>query len=415
MPEQNPRKTRNTKPSRKRIGLVAIVVVITIVSGCFIWSTWNSKSVEQQLAELEAARAIPDSENAALLYNKLMQDPNATSLANWPQFIISMPTDQSSWSSEDYAKRAVWVEEKQPVIDALLKASNFDKCRFPIVGPHPAWRAMRIWRFLIRPAVINDIANGRIDDAISKWRCLLKMGNHLRQQPLFGAHFWAFTIEAAALKQMTAFLVQGNVQEAHLRRIEALPLHTKDNWAAALEEITPAQELAVEIWKGQLDLIERIKYTIDYDGFGSVTDDDIAKIRRQYYELLARSRGLHVLVALRRYKNKHGYWPEKLDQIKTQVPPEMFIDPFGSALTYRLIDDSFYLHAKRPNTSFYLYSIGPNKIDGGRNWGSSDDFLICPPPINTKETGAKRRPKPARIRKQTTPQPEPMTKPLPLE
>lgn len=382
MPEEshNNDNAKTAKSKRKRISLAAVVIVLTAIIACFIWSTWNSKSVEQQLAAIEAARAIPDAENAAVLYNKLMQDPNATTLlAELPQFILNTTSDQlaliAPWQSDDYARLAAWVEEKQPVVDAILEAANFDKCRFQIEMPLPANQAMRRWTFLLRLAVIDDIANDRIDDAIEKWRCLLQMGNHLRQQPLFDAHIVAMGIEAIALRQTTTFLVQGNAGEAHLQRIEALPLHTKDNWAAALEEITPAEELAEENWKGQMGFIERIKYTFGYAGFRA-KDRDIGRVSRLYYELLARSRGLHVLVALRRYKNKNGRWPETLDQIKPQVPAEMFLDPFGSPLAYKLTNDTFT-----------LYSKGPNKIDeNGNRRNGCDDCPIWVPPAQKQET-----------------------------
>ena len=364
--------TKTTKRKKMRICLAAIVVVLTAIIACFLWSLRNSRSVDERLAAIEAARAIPDSENAAVVYNKLMQNPNATSLLlDWPQLTSQASeelTIKEPWLSKDYPKIALWIRGKQPVIDGLLEASQFEKCRFRIQMPQQAYRAMRSWTFLLRRVAYNDIGDGRIDDAIDKWRCLLQMGNHLRQQPLFTDHLVAIAIEAVALGPTTDLLVQGNPQEAHLRKIEALPLHTKDNWAAALEEIMPAEELAEEIYKGKMGFIERIKYVFGYAGLRS-KDLDIGKIRRQYHGLIARSRGLHVLVALRRHKNKHGRWPETLNQIRPQVPAEMFIDPFGSALAYNLTGDSFT-----------LYSIGPNKLDeNGKRRNGCDDCPIWIP------------------------------------
>jgi hypothetical protein len=363
-----------TKRLSWRVWLAAIIVVLTAIVLYLLWSMWNSKSLDEQLAAIEAARAIPDSENAATIYNKLLQDPNATSLLdNWPQFLNQASeelTFKEPWLSKDYAKLAAWIREKQPVIDRLLEASKFAQCRFPIERPLPANHAMRKWTYLLKRAANNDIGDGRIDDAIDKWRCLLQMGNHLCQQPLFDAHMVAIAIEALALRQTTAFLVQGNADEAHLSRIEAFPLHTEDNWAAVLEEITPAEKLAEESWKGQMGFIERIRYIYVYEGYRSGKNPDIGKIRSQYHELLAISRGLHVLVALRRYKNRHGRWPESLDQIESQVPAEMFVDPFGSTLAYKLADDSFT-----------LYSKGPNELDeNGKRKDGCDDCPIWIPP-----------------------------------
>ncbi|MHC4313943.1 MAG: metal-dependent hydrolase [Planctomycetota bacterium] len=365
----------NPKRAKKRIWLAAIIIIIAVIFCLSFWRAWQSKSINEQLAEIEAARAIPPEENAAVVYNKLMQDPNSTSLSgNWPQFILNKTSEEMAlikpWQSEDYAKLAAWVKEKQPVINDLLEASKFnEKCRFPIEMPLSANRAMRNWTFLLRLAVINDIGNGRIDNAIDKWRCLLQMGHHLRQQPLFDAHLVAIAIEAVALRQTIVFLVQGNADETHLRKIEMFPLHTEDNWIAVLEEIIPAEELAEENWKGQMGFIERVKYVFGYGGFRS-QDRDVGRVRRLYRELLARGRGLHVLVALRRYRNKHGRWPESLDQIQSQVPAEMFIDPFNNdSFVYKLTDDSFT-----------FYSKGPNKLDeNGKRRDGCDDCPIWLP------------------------------------
>ena len=369
-----------TKRLSWRVSLAAIIVVLAAIVLCLLWSMWNSKSLDEQLAAIEAAREIPDSENAAVVYNKLMQYPNATTLLdNWPQFLNQASeelTFKEPWLSKDYPKLAAWVKEKQPVIDRLLEASRFEKCRFPIEMPLPENHLMRKWTYLLRRVSNNDIGDGRIDDAIDKWRCLLQMGNHLRQQPLFDAHLVAIAIEAVALHQTTVFLIQGNADEAHLRRIETLPLHTEDNWTAVLEEITPAEKLAEEIWKGQMGFIERVRYIFGYGGFRSGKDRDVDSIHKQYSELLARSRGLHVLVALRRYKNRHGRWPENLDQIQSQVPAEMFIDPFGNTLAYKLADDSFT-----------LYSKGPNELDeNGKRWDGCDDCPIWTPPAGKQDT-----------------------------
>jgi len=380
MPKRNQdnNNPQTAKRNKKRIWLAVAIVGLTAIIACFLWSLRNSRSVDERLAAIEAARAIPESENAAVVYNKLMQDPNTTSLLfDWPQLSSQASeelTIKGPWLSKDYPQIAVWVKEKQPVIDVLLEASKFEKCRFPIQMPQQAYRAMRNWTFLLRRVAYNDIGDGRIDDAIDKWRCLLQMGNHLRQQPLFTDHLVAIAIEAVALGQATDLLVQGNPEEAHLRKIESLPLHTKDNWAAALEQIMPAEELAEEIYKGEMGFIERIKYVFGYAGLRS-KDLDIGKIRRQYRGLIARSRGLHVLVALRRYKNKHGRWPESLDQIKSQVPAEMFIDPFGSALAYKLTGEAFT-----------LYSKGPNKLDeNGKRRNGCDDCPIWLPKMPKKK------------------------------
>ncbi len=76
MPEQKQenKKPENIKRTKRRVWLAAIVVAITVLIVCLLWSRWNSNSVDERLAAIEAARAIPDEENAAIIYNLLLED-----------------------------------------------------------------------------------------------------------------------------------------------------------------------------------------------------------------------------------------------------------------------------------------------------------------------------------------------------
>lgn len=383
MPEQSQENKipKNIKRTKKRVWLAAIVVAITVLIVCLLWSRWNSNSVDERLAAIEAARAIPDSQNAATIYNQLMQDPNATSLLDTRPGFLDDDSDnltfRQPWSGKDYPELAVWIKEQQDTISTLLEASKFDKCRFPIAidpvqrsQPSQPYRAMRKWTFLLRRAANNDIGEGRIDDAIEKWRCLLQMSNHLRQQPLFVEYLVAMAIEAVALNQTVVFLVEGNADETHLRKVETLPLRTEDDWTAVLEEVLPAEELVEQKMKEKLGLLDRLKYEFNYGLFGSMKGPDYNQIHQLSLRGVATCRGIRILIALRRYKNKNSRWPESLDDIQSQVPEEMLIDPFNSDnFVYKLTDNAFK-----------LYSKGKNNVDeDGRYRDPQDDWPIWPP------------------------------------
>ncbi|MHC5076033.1 MAG: hypothetical protein ACYTFM_06360 [Planctomycetota bacterium] len=83
-----------------------------------------------------------------------------------------------------------------------------------------------------------------------------------------------------------------------------------------------------------------------------------------------------IIVALRRYRNEHGYWPSSLEEIKSLTDEEVFVDAVNG-------DEFIY---KRIGDNFTLYSKGFNGIDDkGRhrrynfNSGGSDDWQIWPP------------------------------------
>ena len=91
----------------------------------------------------------------------------------------------------------------------------------------------------------------------------------------------------------------------------------------------------------------------------------------EYLRILTLRRGSRVVIALKQYNINNGRWPENLDAIKANVPPEALIDPQNNgAYVYRLTEDGFR-----------LYSRGPNGKDeeGRHEPDGPDDLTIWPP------------------------------------
>lgn len=384
------KKSKSGKRMRKWIWFVAIVI-LALAIGCYFLSKTgllNSQTVDEQLAAIEAARAIPDSENAVTLYNVLLQDANATSLLDTrPGFLdddSDILTFRQPWSGKDFPELAVWLKEQQHVIDRLLEVSKFDKCRFPIaIGSvqRAPYGVMRRWARLLNRAANNDIAEGRIDDAIDKWRCLLQMGNHLRQQPLFIEYMVAIAIEEIGLHLTAVFLAEGNADESHLRKVETLPLHTEDDWTAVLEEILPAEELSEQKMKENLGPLDRLRYEFSYGLFGSMKWSDYDRIHQMSLRSVATCRGIRILIALRRYRNKNGRWPQTLDSIKNLVPEQILVDPInGGSFAYKLTEENFTLYSKGENNidedGIRRVTFDTNSLEWLKT--EEDDWLIWP-------------------------------------
>ena len=78
MTEQTQDKSKVHKRGRKfALSIIALSLLIAVVA--FVYSRINSPTVDERLAVFEAARAIPDSENAAILYEQLLGDPRMNS------------------------------------------------------------------------------------------------------------------------------------------------------------------------------------------------------------------------------------------------------------------------------------------------------------------------------------------------
>jgi hypothetical protein len=90
-----------------------------------------------------------------------------------------------------------------------------------------------------------------------------------------------------------------------------------------------------------------------------------------YQRSMAKRKGTLLLIALKRYKDAFGTWPQNLDEVKPLASPDTFIDPLNNgAFAYKLTDDGFA-----------LYSKGVNGIDEEGEFGgktSPDDWMIWP-------------------------------------
>jgi hypothetical protein len=364
--------------------LSAIALSFLIVAVAFVWSRSRVPSVDERLAAIEAARAIPDSENAATVYNDLLRDPNATSLLDYrPEFLDEESLNRTStkpWLSRDHPQLAAWVKEHQYIIDKLVEAAKFEKCRFPIIidfekmgGPRPS--SMRQWAFLLRFAANNDIAEGRIDAAITKWRCIVQMGNHLRQQPMLLDQLCTDGVERLAWPNIARFIVEGAPTEMHFQKIEAMPLPTANELERNLKDICSVKDMPTQRLTENFGPLEHLRFRISMWRMGRLLDGpDLDDVRRMYLRHTATARGVRMLIALRRYRNESGEWPGNLDEIRSEVPAEILVDPFNKGdFVYKLTDDGVTLYSKGRNN---IDEDGQCLIDSRKG---PDDWPIWPP------------------------------------
>jgi hypothetical protein len=369
--KQQNQEPKNAKRTAKRVWLAASVIVIVTIIYCLFWKAGllDFQTVDEQLAAIKAAHAIPDTENAAIIYNQLLENYDESAFS--PDSLSNLSRHQP-WLSKDYPELAEWLKGMQDTISTLLEASKKEKCRFPIITD--PWEmkvqmarlnAMRRWSRLLILAVNNDIAEGRIDAGIEKYHCLIQMGKHLCQQPSMINYLVGVAVEGLALSSMKTFILEGDVSEKHLKTIEAAIPQIEDNWAEVSSKIIEFETLYE---RKNVSFFNRANWWLQQQ-FG-LTQDTFDQFHTVYLRLLAFRRGSRILIALRRYRNKNGRWPETLDGINNLVPGEILIDPInGGSFVYKLTEEDFT-----------LYSKGKNNIDEGgeRNQFGVDDGLIWP-------------------------------------
>jgi hypothetical protein len=308
-------------------------------------------SAEERLRAIDAAHAIPDEENAAKDYTKLIWRAMAVSIIPQPPSAqVQAMTRTLPWRSADHPEAARWVREHQAVIDMLLAAGRKSRCWFAVaesrwqVGTHP--RTVYEWSPLLLQAANNDLGEGRTEAGLEKLLGVLRLANHFLSQ----SHPWHYStgmgMTRDGLTACNRLVVLEDVPADWLARFEAALPSTQDPWAEKARQLDEVDDLH----QRQLErgIAQRLAYLL-------LSARPSRSLRVFYLLHLSECRASHLLLALRRHKDRTGAWPTSLAQIEPHVSPETIRDPFsGKPFGYRL-----------SGQTFLLYSVGPNGTDEG--------------------------------------------------
>jgi len=468
--------------ARKLFWLSTAAVGIVLIIWVFLPEDnegWRPYTFDEELAALQAKYSVPDEENAALIYDKLFETMNGDQ--NEPEFFLqSSPSSKDEpWLSKDHPEMAEWLTGHQHKITMLLEAAKKDKCHFPT--PSDPWRfgqyterlpEIRRCAFLLVCAANNDLAEGRVDQAIKKNLTILQMAKHQCQQPMMIDMLVGTAIESLGTEQFNRSVVTGDVTEQRLSIIEQALADIKHEWCSDLPRFLegekllakntvcsfayqrnpqgksrlsrdpvavmraefPKEFLPLSYWQTKLAkaatvlgwlvmpaTAQKAGRIIDecYEKYQSTSEpnfvwqeklpprfsmpkscyqvrfnyryfanliadmwiDSLYRARDLYPRLLTENRGSRIIIALRRYKNKTGHWPESLEEVESFAPAEIFVDPTnGSSFVYKLTDDSFTLYSKGKNNIDEAgeYDTGWDADYGGYKV-KEDDQLIWPP------------------------------------
>jgi hypothetical protein len=375
--ETQNKKAEKTKPKRGLRWWAGMALLAVAVAMALLWLTerLTLRSVDERLAAIEAARAIPDSENAAVIYDRLMKDYGRSQV---PWGVVNNDTDTTTkqpWTAEDNPQLAAWLSRQQDLIAGLLEAATKEQCRFAITGypekltlRHEQLNVMTTWASLLLRAGNNDIAEDRIDSGVQKYLAAVAMGRHVAQQPVIEYGIVGMAMESWPLTRMRRFIVAGPFTNEHLRKIESTLPPVDNNWTNFSRQTAEVDNLYRK--KQNADVLARISRLFGQKPYAP----DLQTLHEVYLRLLASRRGTLILIALRRHKDTIGQWPKHLEQISTSLPKDALIDPVsGDPFVYRLTDDDFT-----------LFSTGRNRIDEqGQYWGAEkgkpDDLPVWPP------------------------------------
>ena len=269
------------KPARKWFWLSVGVILIVLIIWVFLPGNnegWRPHTFDEELAALEANYAIPDSENAAVIYNQLLADEAkykkrpqkegdkliAEALEKgtvsipvedvndindlfrfsystfYPDFWdsdIDYLTRCQTWSSKQYPRAAQWLRERENTTRMLLEASRKQRCSFPI--PLDAmslglslkrYAPMRRWALFLIQGANNDLGDGRTAEAAEKNLAVLQMANHLYQQPLLLVFLVGQAIEIHALENFKRAVIEEDLAGEHLDLTEETLQGIEHDW-----------------------------------------------------------------------------------------------------------------------------------------------------------------------------------------
>ena len=370
-----------------RFLLCASLILVPALVLAIAWYCGLFLTAEEQLAAIEAARFVGDSENAAVLYTEMAKA--STPFPPAPHFLSrkdAQLTMEQPWSRQDYPELARYIDGHRELISKLSNNLQFEKCYlampFPVLLENrrvtrtqvSPTRHMRGWMYLLVRAANNDIAEARMDSAIEKYACVMRMSAHLYQQPVRTYYLSGLYLEADwASNALKEFILYGRLSEGQLKRIDSALPPAGAVCEKQYRNMCRVDSLVQESRRPKLTLLMRLRilwFRIKSKRF-FVRGAPPRKSRDPHIhaEVLARRRGLRVLIALRRHRHRTGRWPDSLNEI--QLAQKTLTDPQnGKAFVYKLTEDGFT-----------LYSKGPNGVDDG-GLPITDDQRVWPVRLN---------------------------------
>ncbi len=395
-------------------------------------SAIRQKGEPLQFSEL-APPAVPDSQNAALVYKAAFD-----SILFSDEQKGSFRTRESNWS----AQQGRWIEaavaKNQKAIGLARRAAAMPKCVFPLAYNtknssgllFPHYLEMRELARLLSAQAQVEAQKGDIDRALRDVRAVLAMANHLSNEPVLIGFLVAQAVDGIAYQALARILQTTQISLAQAETFKkSLP---PTDWNRAFKRCLTGErvwsidafelvrrtrkgnflaDLGVDsapfwasypltlLWRpvSKLDQVQTLRLWKQHFVSASAPafspqalfNDQIledapkyailtrlwmpvfsrASINRDRAEV--RSLQREIALALAVYRGQNGAYPARLEQLKPALP----FDPYNKKpMVYR-----------REKNGFLLYSVGPNREDesGGNaqfqlpsgSWTASDDIV----------------------------------------
>ena len=335
------------KWARKWFWLSAGVAVLMLIIWVFLPEDnkgWRPYTFNEELAALQAKYAVPDEENAAVIYDKLFEEMDGD--ANEPEFFLqSSPSSKDEpWLSKDHPETAEWLKGQQDKISILLQAAKKDKCYFTIYADPWSFgqymeRLPKIRRcaFLLVSAGNNDIAEGRIGTGLEKYFCIIGIADHLYQQPAMIDLLVGFAIESLASTQLNRFVIESQPNGEQLEVIADSIKGQENNWESDFIGVLEYEKLFAK------NTFCSTAYQVNPQGKVRLSRDPYAGMKEEWQEEVKASeiQDPEQLAAVQRMLHP-TYWQRKL--LKANTILSWFFMPSTPQEAGEIIDARFEKH-----------------------------------------------------------------------
>lgn len=361
------------RPWRRRVAFAVVIVVALALTVHGLLPT-----PQEQLAAIDAKRAVADANNAALIYAELFQskqdlvsdiDPAMTRLmeavrspvssregrmigAKLPEVELPKglldPNEEDRtlwrpWTSNDYPELKQWINLRRGRIDRLLEAAAKPACYFPLL---PDSNRLGLYDIplsvvsqhahLLRRDANNDMAEDRISDGLTKYRALISIGRHFQSQPAAYPVLTGIACEAMGLHHLIVFAVTGPVTEGNLNILTGDDNDLVDHWDSVRHDISRVRSALARTLEDPRPLRLRLHewYAKIRHGYTGWSQDRVSEL---YHRVLCERRAYCIVVELRQFNERTGHWPDPLDEITPALDPLALIDPQnGDPFLYRV-------------------------------------------------------------------------------
>jgi type II secretory pathway pseudopilin PulG len=218
-------------------------VLVVLLLALLIWRNGVTQKVNRRLKAAWAAgypisakdlhqwyATVAEEENAARIYAEAIAALAAAKSGDegtMPLYKIKLPNRAAAPDAALQRQLASMLEERQAVLQALLRAAALEKCRYPadlskgldVELPHLA--KLTECAQLLELATVHALGRGQTNEAVAAVHAAFALGRSLQAEPVVISQLVRYSTDALALRALERVINQAALSEIHLNLLLA--------------------------------------------------------------------------------------------------------------------------------------------------------------------------------------------------